>query len=363
MFVLRTKKVCCMFVFDGHNDSLTALYQPPTGKERTIFEQSTYGALDLPRAKQGGFGGGMFAIFIPPPEVLEREPHFDVTFTADGFITALPEPIEQAYAQNLTDKVIDFAYRLEAESKRQIKVVQNMAALEMCFQQNVLALVLHLEGAEAIKPDLSNLEDYYVDGVRSLGIVWSRPNAFGNGVPFNYPSSPDTGEGLTEAGKALVRECNRLGILVDLAHLNERGFWDAAEITDAPLVVSHTAVHALTPFSRNLTDAQIDAVGASGGIIGMNFEAMASSPTGSVEQDVPLTQIAAHIDYIVQRIGIDHVGFGSDFDGADMPNDLSDVSKVPNLVQTLREGGYDEAALEKIAYGNWLRVLRNTWKD
>ncbi len=352
-----------MFVFDGHNDALLALYQPKPGQERSFFELSEFGDIDLPRAKQGGLSGGLFAIFTPPPlDAPERAPMYGVTFTDDGYITALPNPLDQGYAQNFTDKVIDYAYQLEAESNRQVKVVHTYDTLEKCFEQGILALVLHLEGAEAIKPDLSNLEDYYVDGVRSIGMVWSRPNEFGNGVPFTFPSSPDTGEGLTEAGKALVRECNRLGILVDLAHLNERGFWDAAEMTDAPLVVSHTAVHAITPFSRNLTDAQIDAVGASGGLIGMNFEAMATHPQGSIEENVPLTQITAHIDYIVNRIGIDHVAFGSDWDGADPPIDLSDVSKLPNLLQTLREGGYDEAALEKIAYGNWLRVLRNTWK-
>lgn len=353
-----------MFVFDGHNDALLSLYQPEPGKERSFFEASEFGDLDLPRAKKGGLAGGLFAIFTPAPlDSPERESMYGVTFTEVGYTTALPSPLEQSYAQNFTDKVIDFAHQLEAESNRQVKVVQSYSALETCFEQDILAMVLHLEGAEAIKPDLSNLEDYYVDGIRSIGIVWSRPNAFGNGVPFAFPQSPDTGDGLTDAGKALVQECNRLGILVDLAHLNERGFWDAAEITNAPLVVSHTAVHAITPFSRNLTDAQIDAVGASGGLIGMNFEAMATHPQGSPERDVPLTQITAHIDYLVDRIGIDHVAFGSDFDGAEAPTDLSDVSKLPNLLQTLYEGGYDEAALEKIAYGNWLRVLQQTWKD
>src|SRR4029079_13575022 len=113
---------------------------------------------------------------------------------------------------------------------------------------------------------------------------------------------------------------------------------------------------------RNLTDAQINAVGASGGLIGVNFEAMNTHPKSSIEQNVPLTQITQHIDYIVNRIGIDHVAFGSDFDGADMPNDLHDVTGLPTLIDTLRASGYDNAALEKIAYRNWLRVFEGTWK-
>src|SRR5690606_28026338 len=133
-------------------------------------------------------------------------------------------------------------------------------------------MVLALEGAEAIRVDLSNLASWYDRGVRSLGLVWSRPNVFGEGVPFRFPHGPDTGAGLTGAGKALVEACNALGILVDLAHLNEQGFRDVAALSRAPLVVTHADVHAICPSTRNLTDAQIDAVAASGGVIGINFE-------------------------------------------------------------------------------------------
>ena len=110
-----------------------------------------------------------------------------------------------------------------------------------------LAAVLHIEGAEAIDPELEALEVFYAAGLRSLGPVWSRPNVFGHGVPFRFPSSPDTGPGLTDAGKELVRACNRLRIMLDLTHLNEAGFWDVAALTDAPLVATHSNVHALCP--------------------------------------------------------------------------------------------------------------------
>src|SRR5204862_5975253 len=109
-----------------------------------------------------------------------------------------------------------------------------------------IAAILHFEGAEPIDSQLNALEVFYRAGLRSLGLVWSRPNAFGEGVPFRFPSSPDTGPGLTAAGRELVRECNRLGILVDLSHLNERGFWDVADVTTAPLVATHSNAHALS---------------------------------------------------------------------------------------------------------------------
>ncbi len=202
----------------------------------------------------------------------------------------------------------------------------------------------------------------YAAGLRSLGPVWSRPNDFGYGVPFSFPSSPDTGPGLTDAGKALVKECNRLGIMIDLAHLNEKGFWDVAKCSDAPLVSTHTAVEAICPAARNLTDRQIDAVGESGGVIGVNFFVGNLREDGKWERDMPLTQLVRHVDYIANRIGIDHVAFGSDFDGATMADDLSDVTRLPNLIATLRSAGYEDASLRKITHENWLRVLRQTWR-
>src|SRR5690606_476421 len=105
----------------------------------------------------------------------------------------------------------------------------------------------------------------------SLGPVWSRDNAFAHGVPFAYPSSPDTGPGLTDAGKELVRACNRMGILIDLSHMTEKGFFDVARVSDQPLVATHSNVHAITPSARNLTDRQLDAVRDSKGVVGLNY--------------------------------------------------------------------------------------------
>jgi membrane dipeptidase len=132
-----------------------------------------------------------------------------------------------------------------------------------------------------------------------------------------------------------VAECNRLGILLDLAHLSERGFWDVAEASRAPLVASHSNAHTLSPNSRNLTDAQLDAIGRSDGIVGITFHAGMLTEAGGVDPKVPLGRVVDHVDYVADRIGIDHVGFGSDFDGATMPVELGDASGLPRVVEAL----------------------------
>ncbi|HEX6121629.1 MAG TPA: membrane dipeptidase, partial [Ktedonobacterales bacterium] len=239
-------------IFDGHNDALLSLHLPARGGGRSFFERSAQGQLDLPRAQEGGFAGGFFAMFVPNPPGTGGNLEETTRFTADGYATPLPAPIELAYAQRTALALFGRLLRLEAESAGQLRVVRDVETLEACLRAGVLAAVAHFEGAEAIDPDLDALPVFYQAGLRSLGPVWSRANRFGEGVPFAFPASPDTGPGLTEAGKALVRACNALGVLLDLAHLNERGFWDVAALSSAPLVVTHAGVHTLCPTSRNV---------------------------------------------------------------------------------------------------------------
>src|SRR2546430_1220622 len=180
-------------------------------------------------------------------------------------------------------------------------------------------------------------------------------------VPTAY-AARDAGGGLTEAGRRLVAECNSLGILIDLAHLNERGFWDVAGLSAAPLVASHSNAHALSPNSRNLTDPQLDEIGRSGGIVGIAFHAGMLTEAGGVDPGAPLARVIDHVDYVADRIGIVHVGFGSDFDGATVPTELGDAMGLPRVVEALRDRGHSEEDIAKLAHGNWLRVLNETWK-
>ena len=143
--------------------------------------------------------------------------------------------------------MVSLLLRIERELKGRVRICRNVTDIQRALKDGMLAPVLHIEGAEAIDPNFEFLDVLYEAGLRSLGPVWSRPNAFGHGVPFRCPSSPDTGPGLTDLGKELIGACNRLGILIDLSHLNERGFWDVATISNAPLVATHSNAHALSP--------------------------------------------------------------------------------------------------------------------
>jgi len=225
-----------------------------------------------------------------------------------------------------------------------------------------LAPVLHIEGAEAIDPSFELLDVLYAAGLRSLGPVWSRSNAFGHGVPFLCPSSPDTGPGLTDLGKELIGACNRLRILIDLSHLNERGFWDVAAISKAPLVATHSNAHALSPHSRNLTDKQLTAIGETGGMVGVNFATSYLRPDGRQDADTPVDLVIEHLEHILKRVGEDGVGFGSDFDGAKIPAGIGNAAGLQNLVQVMRARGYGEPLIEKLCYRNWLRVRTNLGK-
>src|SRR5256884_869001 len=233
-------------ILDGHNDTLLHLYLSERGGGRSFFTHRETGHIDLPRARQGGFAGGFFAIFSP--DFSQAQPSKkNLIITGSGYEVPPFPAIDPVFAQQFTIAVAANLFRLEAESEGQIKVVRTFNELVQCLQLGILAIILHFEGAEAIDADLDALEVFYQAGLRSLGIVWSRPNAFGHGVPFRYPGTPNTGAGLTDAGRALVRACNELGVLIDLAHATERTFFDTAELSSAPLVVSHAGVHALCP--------------------------------------------------------------------------------------------------------------------
>jgi membrane dipeptidase len=352
-------------IFDGHNDTLLALHLPSfsEGHARGFFEESEHGHIDLPRALAGGMGGGFFAIFTPSPRH-EDAPIPGVTGSAQAtsYSTPIAAGVDQAVALKFTVDLAADLFRLERKGKGAIKVVRTVAEMAQCLADGTFAIIFHIEGAEAIDPELNALEVLYQAGLRSLGITWSRPNVFASGVPFAFPSSPDTGPGLTGAGKALVRACNELGILLDLSHLNEKGFWDVAALSTAPLVATHSGAHALCASARNLTDRQLDAIRASDGIVGVNFHVGFLRADGRRDAaTTSLTEIVRHLDYMVERMGIDHVALGSDFDGATMPGDLRDAAGLPKLMEALAAAGYDESTRRQIAYGNWLRVLAKTW--
>ncbi|WP_435360147.1 dipeptidase [Haloarchaeobius sp. DFWS5] len=344
------------WVFDGHTDVLLDLHLTERGGGRSFFERGDQGHVDLPRAADAGYGGGFFAMFTPNDEMP------DLQRTDDGYEMALPEPISTERAQSFTDELLSHGEHLdELASDDEFRIVRSLADFDRCRDDGVVVGIFHLEGAEAVEPDLSNLATLYDRGVRSIGLVWSRPNDFGHGVPFRYPATPDIGPGLTDAGRALVRACEDRGIVVDLAHLNAAGFWDVAGACSNPLVVSHTAVHAICPATRNLTDDQLDAIADSGGVVGISLAVENLREDGDQVLDTPVSVVADHVEYVADRIGIEHVALGSDFDGCTISDSVGDVTGVPKLLAELESRGFDDAELAAFAHGNWRRVLDAWW--
>lgn len=320
-------------IIDGHNDLVLHRWRG----EPTMH-------MDLDDARAAGFAGGFFALYVPSPRPQEPE--------VTPYALPLPDAIAYEEAAAVAEEL--FATLCDLPVGRATSVGD--------FRDGEVTAIVHMEGAEPIAADLSNLERWYERGLRSIGLVWSRPNAFAEGVPFRFPASPDTGPGLTDAGAELVRACNRLGILVDLSHLNEAGFWDVQRISDAPLVATHSNAHALCASTRNLTDAQLDAVRDSGGVVGVNFAVGFLREDGHNDGDTSIAEIVRHVDYLADRMGADHVAFGSDFDGAVVPAELGGVAGLPKLVDALQAAGYDDTDVAKITHENWLRVLRATWR-
>jgi membrane dipeptidase len=347
-------------VFDGHNDVLFRLsLQQSEGVERGFIEGGHGGQMDLPRMREGGFVGGLFAIY--PPSVMERD--MLAMMQGQAYDLPLPPPLDWAEATRHTLKMAAIMLRLEREAKGAFRVCRTNADIRRALADDAIAAVMHIEGAEAIDADFHMLDVLHAAGLRSIGMVWSRPNIFGHGVPMRYPSSPDTGPGLTEHGRELVARCNALGILLDLSHLNEAGFWEVASLSDAPLVATHSNVHAICPHARNLTDRQFAAIRESNGLVGLNYAAAFLRPDGQMIADTGFDVVARHLDGMIERLGEDRVGLGSDFDGAVIPDAIGDVAGLPRLLAYLSAHGYGDALVRKIASDNWLALLERTLKD
>jgi membrane dipeptidase len=340
-------------VFDGHNDALTS------EDHAQIADGRSGGHLDLPRMRAGGVRGAIFSVFTRSAGGARDNP----VPRDDGVLEFEPAPpVEHAVAAADASAVAGRLFALERTGK--VRVARSAADLDRASADDGPPVaVLHLEGAEAIDPGLEALELWYEAGLRSVGPVWSRPNAFAHGVPFISPSSPDTGPGLTDAGRALVRRCGELGIMIDVSHLNEAGFGDVARLDVGPIVASHSAVHTLCPTSRNLTDAQLDAIGGSGGLVGIVFACPFLRADFADDPDTPLSLIAQHARYVADRIGVAHVALGSDYDGATIPAPLGDVAGTPKLLDALAAAGFDEGERRQVAWDNWRRVLGAWWRD
>ena len=333
-------------IFDGHNDTLLRLWMKGDAKGAG-FIKGNDNHIDAHKAAAGGLSGGFFAIFTP-----QQNSSGDAIMGIDSITT------DTAIAA--TDAMMDCLDALTSSHPEVIRLATTVGEVISANQDGAMAAILHIEGAEAIAPDLSNLEDYYQRGLRSIGPVWSRQNAFGTGVPFGFPGSPDQGDGLTDAGIALVHAMNRLGMLIDLSHLNEKGFWDVAQHSTAPLVATHSNVHELSPSPRNLTAKQLDAIAETGGLVGLNFAAGFLREDGAKNPDTPIDVMIRHLDQLIAALGEDGVALGSDFDGAVIPDAISDAAGLKHVIAAMQDAGYGERLIRKICRDNWLKMIETT---
>lgn len=342
--------------FDGHNDFLLRLMKSPEPRQDVWLGLTGTGHLDLKRMQQAGFAGGLFAIFVPPASS-GPPPDFKTLMAQAPYELPLPPAMDPRDAQPTALEMAGLLHWMERAAPDEFALCRSAPDIRAPMAGGRIAGVMHMEGAEAIAPDLDALYLFHEMGLRSLGPVWSRPTAFGHGVPMAFPGTPDTGPGLTDAGKDLVRLCNTLGILVDLSHLNEAGFDDVAAISQAPLVATHSNAHALCPSPRNLTDRQLHAIRDTGGMVGFNFATFYINTDGRAATDTGWDTMLRQLDHLITELGEDHVGLGSDFDGCVLPDLIGDVTGVPRLFEAMAAHGYDDALIAKLARENWVACL------
>jgi membrane dipeptidase len=343
-------------VVDTHVDVTPKLQRP----DWSFTEEHREGHVDLPRLRKGGLDGLFFSIWMPG------------TVTGPKAVNDAIERIAAVHklAEDLPDHI---ALCLTAEDVRQ------------AHRQGKIAALIGMEGGHMLNNSLAILRMYAKLGVRYLTLTHSRNTEWAD-------SSGDQPRhnGLTDFGKEIVRELNRLGVMVDISHVSDKTFWDVLEVSRAPLIASHSSCRALANHPRNMTDEMIKALAAKGGVIHINYHtgflddaaAQYDRKAASRMQELMTTysndldraraelqrefgprpavsweKIIEHIDHVVKLVGVDHVGLGSDFDGAEMPAGMDDVSFLPRITEALLRRGYSESDIRKILGENTLRVM------
>jgi membrane dipeptidase len=309
-------------VIDGHCDSIGDQLE----HDRWLGDRSDRGHIDLPRLREGGVDVQFFACYVPKP------------YQRHGAATHALERLDQLHllAEALPDQFVlarctDDILRAKAEGK--------------------IAGVAGLEGAEALDASIGVLRQFHRLGLRNLGLAWNNRNAACDGV-----AESRTNGGLTEFGVQVVEECNRLGIILDVSHLSPAGIADVLAVSQQPIIASHSNARALCDHRRNLTDAQIEAIAAGGGVIGVTFvDAFLNNQNPKVAS---LNDIIANIEHMLAVVGPDHVALGSDFDGWSMAQVMKDATCYPLITQRLVERGHDAITIRKVLGENLLRIIR-----
>lgn len=313
-----------IFVIDGHCDSISDYCS-----KRRNLRGSEGGHWDLARARRGRVG---------------------IQFMA-AFIESAYKPY-QATLRGL--ELISAAGRFVEENKEDVFLVRSHTDLELIGQTQKVGILLSVEGGEILGESLFLLDIIHRLGVRALGLTWNQRNAIGDGVGEGESQSR-----LSHFGEAVVQHLNQLGMIVDVSHLNEAGFWHVLELSAAPIIASHSCAKALCSHPRNLTDAQLRALADKKGVVGVNFCPEFLTETGKAgRQDV-----VRHMLHMAEVAGVDIIGLGSDFDGiAEAPVGLEDAGTYPLLAADLAQAGFSVPEVEKICYGNFRRLLSDVLK-
>lgn len=335
-------------VVDFHNDAIGATlpdsaYHSSASEVRVLSERSTEGHVDIPRLLEGGVDCQVFSHWVEPV-----------------YLRIAPERMLQVLAYSFSE--------IEKSDKLSLVTTYNEIIKN---NGKMISFIIGFEGGEAIEQDLRHLRIFHRLGLRRLTLTWSNRNAIADGVRWQRSKG-----GLTEFGVDVVEECNKLGILVDVSHITDAGFWDVIEVSKDPVIASHSNCRALCSHMRNLTDDMIKTLAEKGGVQGVNFVPgflinlnSQKLRAGDIEEyrkaeKTTVETVVDHIDHIVEVTGsTDNIGLGSDFDGVPMVvKGLDDVSKLPNLTKSLVARGYADKEIEKILGGNFLRVIESVWK-
>jgi membrane dipeptidase len=316
-------------VIDAHADTLLKLYF----NDLMRFSSQEKEPLHITKKflEEGKVNVQVFAMFVPPK--LEK---IGLDVTLDMIALAKDLAQEEGYTIVTSPTDLDF-------------LSQN--------KDSSTGMVLSLEGAIAIERNLRLLPLLYELGVRNIGLTWSRNNLFGEGVSFK---AKEGGRGLSKDGIQLLEDMDTLGMLVDVAHLNYKGYKDVAKHVNGPFIDSHSNAYSICSVSRNLTDEQLEMIASAGGVVGINFypRFLSDKP-----EKASIDDIIKHINYMADLIGTDHVGLGSDFDGISAtPLGLEDARKMKELIPLLEKEGYSKKDVGKILGGNYERVFRKVWQ-
>lgn len=314
-----------MVIIDGHTDAILDVHHG----RRDFFERSQDGHVDLPRLEQAGVGAVMLALFTADEYVAEATAHTRALLTTfDRLVTA----------------------------GRGLVHARTASEIERSAADGSIAAFATIEGGEAIGTSLGTLHEFFDRGVRLMTLTWNRRNAIGRGVYV------DGNDGLSEFGRDVVREMERIGMIVDVSHLCDQTLSDVLSVATRPLVASHSNSRELRDHPRNLTDDQLRAIADRGGLIGLTFAgAFIATPPGNVTID----RVLDHLDRMIDVAGIDHIGIGSDFDGFDVSYGLvmPDCTGLPRIADGMVERGYTKVEIEKVMGCNWLRVIRDVVGD